>query len=69
VAAACSTGRSADDRVAARRDADLSVLTNLATAENIGTVVLNSSEMPPADTAVYEPDDAVTSIRRAPARP
>ncbi len=43
--------------------ADLSVLTSLATAENIGTVVLNSSEMPPADTAVYQPDDAVASIR------
>jgi len=42
--------------------ADLSLLTGLATTENIGTVVLNSSEMPPADTAVYEPDDAVTSI-------
>ena len=42
--------------------ADLSLLTSLATAEHIGTVVLNSSEMPPADTAVYEPDDAVTSI-------
>src|ERR1700722_20392764 len=42
--------------------ADLSLLTSLATAEKVGTVVLNSSEMPPSDTAVYEPDDAVTSI-------
>jgi hypothetical protein len=42
--------------------ADLSFLTSLATAEKIGTVVLNSSEMPPADTAVYQPDDAVASI-------
>jgi hypothetical protein len=42
--------------------ADLSLLTSLATAEKVGTVVLNSSEMPPSDTAVYQPDDAVTSI-------
>ncbi len=45
--------------------ADLSVLTNLATAQHIGTVVLDSSEMPPANPAVFEPDDAVTSIRTA----
>jgi hypothetical protein len=45
--------------------ADLSLLTSLATAENIGTVVLNGSEMPPADTAVYQPDDAVASITTA----
>jgi hypothetical protein len=44
--------------------ADLSVLTNLATAEHIGTVVLDSSEMPPVNSAVFE-DDAVTSIRTA----
>jgi len=44
--------------------ADLSVLTTLATAEHIGTAVLDSSEMPPADRAVFE-DDAVTSIRTA----
>jgi hypothetical protein len=43
-------------------NADLSLLTGLATAEKVGTVVLNSSEMPPSDTAVYQPDDAVTSI-------
>jgi hypothetical protein len=42
--------------------ADISVLTTLATAEHINTVVLNSSEMPPSDTAVFEPDDAITSI-------
>jgi hypothetical protein len=44
--------------------ADLSVLTNLAAAEHIGTVVLDSNRMPPADSAVFE-DDAVTSIRTA----
>ena len=43
--------------------ADISVLTTLATAEHITTVVLDSSEMPPTDTAVFEPDDAITSIR------
>ncbi len=43
--------------------ADLSVLTSLAAEEGIGTVVLNSGEMPPANQAVFEPDDAVTSIR------
>ena len=43
--------------------ADLSVLTNLATAQHIGAVVLDSTEMPPANQAVFEPDDAVTSIR------
>ncbi len=45
--------------------ADLSVLTNLAAAEHVGTVVLNSSEMKPTDPAVFQPDDAVTSIRVA----
>jgi len=46
--------------------ADLSVLTKLATAEQVGTVVLSSSQMRPADAAtVFEPDDAVTSIRVA----
>jgi len=44
--------------------ADLSVLTNLATAQHIGTVVLDSNEMPPKDPAVFE-DDAVTSVRTA----
>jgi hypothetical protein len=43
--------------------ADLSVLTNLATAQHIGTAVLDSNEIPPANSAVFEPDDAVTSIR------
>ena len=43
--------------------ADLSVLTDLAATEGIGTVVLNSSEMPPARSGVFVPDDAVTSIR------
>ena len=43
--------------------ADLSVLTSLAAKEGIGTVVLNSGEMPPANSADFEPDDAVTSIR------
>jgi hypothetical protein len=41
--------------------ADLSLLTDLATAEGIRTVVLDSSQMPPKDSAVFE-DDAVTSI-------
>ena len=41
--------------------ADLSVLTRLATSENVSTAVLTSSQMPPkAD--VFTPDDAVTSI-------
>jgi hypothetical protein len=43
--------------------ADLSVLTNLATAQHIGAAVLDSGEMPPANSAGFEPDDAVTSIR------
>jgi hypothetical protein len=42
--------------------ADLSVLTSLAATEHVRTVVLNSSVMPPSDTTVYHPDDAVTSI-------
>ena len=42
------------------------MLTKLATAEHVGTVVLNSSEMPPADAGtVFQPDDAVTSLRVA----
>ena len=40
------------------------MLTNLATAQHIGTVVLDSSEMPPTNPAVFE-DDAVTSVRTA----
>ena len=42
--------------------ADLSLLTSLATAEKVRTVVLNSGEMPPSSTAAFQPDDAVTSI-------
>ena len=42
--------------------ADLSVLTDLATAQHMRTVVLDSNEMPPTDPAVFE-DDAVTSVR------
>jgi Family of unknown function (DUF6049) len=42
--------------------ADLSVLTDLATTQHIGMVVLNSGEMP-VNPAVFEPDDAVTSVR------
>jgi hypothetical protein len=42
--------------------ADLSVLTDLATAQHMNTVVLDSNEMPPTDPAVFE-DDAVTSVR------
>ncbi len=46
--------------------ADLSVLTNLATAEHVDTVVLNSSEMPPTNSGTaFQPDDAVTSLRVA----
>ena len=41
---------------------NLSVLTNLSTADGIKTVVLSSSEMPPAETSTFEPDDAVTSV-------
>jgi len=44
--------------------ADLSVLTNLATAQHIGTVVLDSNEMPPTNPNAFE-DDAVTSVRTA----
>ena len=47
--------------------ADLSMLTNLAAAQHIGTVLLDSREMP-ANTAVFEPDDAVTSVRTADGR-
>jgi hypothetical protein len=47
--------------------ADLSVLTSLATRQHVGTVVLNSSEMPPVTDAasVFQPDDAVASLRVA----
>jgi hypothetical protein len=41
---------------------NLSVLTDLATAEHVRTVVLSSGQMPP-ETSGYEPDDAVTSIQ------
>jgi hypothetical protein len=44
--------------------ADLSTLTDLAAAEQVSTVVLSSSEMPPLSSAVFE-DDAVTSVRTA----
>jgi hypothetical protein len=42
--------------------ADLSVLSNLASAQHLGTVVLDSSEMPPTNPDAFE-DDAVTTIR------
>ncbi len=45
--------------------ADLSVLTNLAAVEHIGTVVLASSEMPALPAGSFSPDDAVTSLRVA----
>jgi hypothetical protein len=45
--------------------ADLSVITNLAAAEHVGTVVLTSSEMPVLASDSFEPDDAVTSLRVA----
>jgi hypothetical protein len=41
--------------------ADLSLLTDLATAEGIRTVVLDSTQMAPKDSTVFE-DDAVTSL-------
>ncbi|MBV9096201.1 MAG: hypothetical protein JO132_20395 [Streptosporangiaceae bacterium] len=43
--------------------ADLSTLTALAAAEHVGTVVLNSSEMPPEPSQGWRPDNAVTSVR------
>ena len=57
-------GRSFEPSIAipAGGTADLSVLTDLATAQRIGTVVLDSNEMPPKDPAVFE-DDAITSVR------
>ena len=47
--------------------ANLSVLTNLAAHQHVGTVVLNSDEMPPVVDAasVFQPDDAVASLRVA----
>ena len=47
--------------------ADLSVLTTLAAHQHVGTVVLNSGEMPPVVDAasVFQPDDAVASLRVA----
>ena len=45
---------------------DLRVLTNLATTEHVNTVVLNSSEMKPVNNSVvFQPDDAVASLRVA----
>ena len=44
--------------------ADLSVLTDLAAKEHVGTVVLNSSEMPPTDPTAFQ-QNAVTSLRVA----
>ncbi len=44
--------------------ADQSTLANLATKEHVGTVVLNSSEMPPTDPNVFQ-QDAVTSLQVA----
>jgi len=43
--------------------ADSSVLTTLATAEHVTSVVLGSGEMPPVDSQFYYADDAVTSFR------
>ena len=45
--------------------ANLSLLTNLAATEHVGTVVLNSSQMPPVNDTVFRPDDAVASLRLA----
>jgi Family of unknown function (DUF6049) len=75
IASAYSTGYAVADHVLnqsfaptiavpAGGTADLSVLTNLATAQHIGAVVLGSGELPPADPNVFE-DDGVTSVRTA----
>jgi hypothetical protein len=45
--------------------ADLSVLTNLAAAEHIRTVVLTSSQLPALPAGSFSPDDAVTSLKVA----
>jgi hypothetical protein len=45
--------------------ADLSVLTHLAAAEHVRTVVLTSSEMPYLDSDGFQGDDAVTSLKVA----
>jgi hypothetical protein len=45
--------------------ADQSVLTNLAAAEHIRTVVLTSSQMPALPAGSFQPDDAVTSLKVA----
>jgi hypothetical protein len=45
--------------------ADLSVLTNLAAAEHVGTVVLTSSQLPALPAGSFSPDDAVTSLKVA----
>jgi len=42
--------------------ADLSVLTRLATSEHVNTVVLASSQMPPARSSEFTPDNAVAAI-------
>jgi hypothetical protein len=76
LAAAYSLGRNVGDGVLrgqfghdiawpAGGTADLSVLTNLAAAEHVGTVVLTSSQMPALPAGSFEPDDAVTSLRVA----
>ncbi len=76
LASAYTTGKAVADQVLgssfgssiavpAGGTADLSVLAALATAENVSTVVLDSNEMPPANSSVFVPDDAVTTIRTA----
>lgn len=77
LASAYATGQTVADRVLHGQfghavawppggTADLSVLTDLAATENVRTVVLDSSEMPPANAATtFQPDDAVTSLRVA----
>ena len=73
LAAAYKTGKTVADSVLhgsfgpsialpAGGTADLSVLTYLVTDQHIGTVVLDSNEMPPSNTAGFEPDNGVTSI-------
>ena len=41
------------------------MLTNLAAAEHVGTVVLTSSQMPALPAGSFQPDDAVTSLKVA----
>ncbi len=76
LAAAYGLGRSVGDDVLrgkfghdiawpAGGTADLSVLTNLAATEHVGTVVLTSSQLPTLPAGRFQADDAVTSLKVA----